>query len=161
MSSGLTLHVWKHLEAPRSWTALSSTLLLFSLIRKASLTRSHKANDRDHKGIAEGTAAANEYLPRYFAKSGFSDADPKKVKKDGYGRGNWGSISDDIMDSDFKFSNARRRSNSSTASHHINDFKTKFEVVEAEPVFEESIHGPIEDDQLSKTDTSESGRSAA
>ncbi|KAG6009303.1 hypothetical protein E4U54_008583 [Claviceps lovelessii] len=126
------------------------------------LTRSHKANDRDHKGIAQGTAAPNEYLPRYFAKSGFADTDPKKVKKDGNGRGNWGSIADDVMDHDFKFSNARRRSNSSTASHHIHDFKTKFEVVEAEPVFEESIHGPIDDDdQLSKTDSSESGRSAS
>lgn len=146
------------------------------------MTRSHKANDRDHKGIAQGTAAPNEYLPRYFAKSGFADTDPKKVKKDGNGRGNWyvmiayprawiyswltsldrGSIADDVMDHDFKFSNARRRSNSSTASHHIHDFKTKFEVVEAEPVFEESIHGPIDDDdQLSKTDSSESGRSAS
>jgi len=53
------------------------------------VTRSHKANDRDHKGIAEGTAAHTEYLPRYFAKSGFADTDPKKVKKDGNGRGNW------------------------------------------------------------------------
>ena len=53
------------------------------------MTRSHKANDRDHKGIAEGTAVRTDYLPRYFAKSGFADADPKKVKKDGNGRGNW------------------------------------------------------------------------
>lgn len=53
------------------------------------MTRSHKANDRDHKGLAEGTAAPTEYLPRFFAKSGFADADPKKVKKDGSGRGNW------------------------------------------------------------------------
>lgn len=55
----------------------------------AKVTRSHKANDRDHKGIAEGTAAPMEYVPRYFAKSGYADADPKKVKKDGSGRGNW------------------------------------------------------------------------
>lgn len=53
------------------------------------MTRSHKANDRDHKGIAEGTAAREEYLPRFFAKSGYVDADPKKIKKDGGGRGNW------------------------------------------------------------------------
>ena len=70
-----------------------------------------------------------------------------------------GSISDDVVDQDFKFTNARRRSNSSTASHHITDFKTKFEVVEHDPVFEETVHGPIseEGDDLSKTDSSESG----
>ncbi|KAG6074670.1 hypothetical protein E4U16_003821 [Claviceps sp. LM84 group G4] len=128
------------------------------------LTRSHKANDRDRKGSAEGTSPS-ETLPRYFGKTGFSDGDPKKVKKDGNGRGNWGTIADDVMDEDFKFSNARRRSNSSTVSHHVTDFKTKFEVVDTEPVFEESIHGPIiepiePDDTLSKTDSSESGRSA-
>lgn len=126
-----------------------------------NMTRSHKANDRDHKGIADGTAAPVEYLPRYFAKSGYVDADPKKMKKDGNGKGNWGTIADDVMDHDFKFTNARRRSNSSTASHHINDFKTKFEVIDAEPVFEESVHGPAEEDELSKTDSSESGHSAA
>lgn len=39
------------------------------------------------------------------------------------------------------FTNARRRSNSSTASHHRNDFKTKFKAIEPEPVFEEDLHG--------------------
>lgn len=70
-------------------------------------------------------------------------------------------MADDVVDHDFKFTNARRRSNSSTASHHITDFKTKFEVVDVEPVFEDSLHGPIneEDDNLSKTDSSESGHS--
>lgn len=71
---------------------LSSTYLSMSRCRLTSgvaVTRSHKANDRDHKGIAEGTAAPVEYLPRYFAKSGYADADPKKVKKDGNGRHNW------------------------------------------------------------------------
>jgi hypothetical protein len=55
----------------------------------ATVTRSHKANDRDHKGLAEGTAVRLDYLPRYFAKTGHVDVDPKKVKKDGNGRGNW------------------------------------------------------------------------
>jgi hypothetical protein len=75
-----------------------------------------------------------------------------------------GSFGDDIADEPFKFTNARRRSNSSSFSHHITDLKTKFEVNEPEPVFEESVHGPVEDenaDELSKTDTSESGRSNA
>jgi hypothetical protein len=53
------------------------------------VTRSHKQNDRDHAGLADGTAAPEEHLPRYFAKSGFIDADPKKTKKNGGGKGNW------------------------------------------------------------------------
>jgi hypothetical protein len=43
------------------------------------------------------------------------------------------------MDEDFNFTNARRRSNSSTHSTNIEAFKTKFEVNEPEPVFEESM----------------------
>jgi hypothetical protein len=53
------------------------------------VTRTIKANDRDHKGLAEGTAHPSEHLPRFFAKHGHIDADPKKIKKDGFGRGNW------------------------------------------------------------------------
>ncbi|KFA46337.1 hypothetical protein S40293_06970 [Stachybotrys chartarum IBT 40293] len=88
--------------------------------------------------------------------------DPKKVKKDGCGRGNWGSFGEEVVDENFKFTNARRRSNSSSFSHHISDLKSKFEVNEPEPVFEESLHGPLDEDvdDLIKTDTSESGRSA-
>jgi hypothetical protein len=126
------------------------------------MTRSHKANDRDHKGLAEGTAAPTEHLPRFFAKSGHVDTDPKKVKKDGCGKGNWGGFGEEVMDENFRFTNARRRSNSSSFSHHVSDLKSKFEVNEPEPVFEESLHGPVEDDadELTKTDSSESGRSA-
>ncbi|KAG5987812.1 hypothetical protein E4U52_007198 [Claviceps spartinae] len=149
------------MESSGSCTVIGSPFLYTPSTRV--LTRSHKANDRDRKGSAEDTSPSDS-LPRYFGKTGFADGDPKKVKKDGNGKGNWGTIADDVMDEDFKFSNARRRSNSSTVSHHVKDFKTKFEVVDTEPVFEESIHGPIEptepDDTLSKTDSSESGRSA-
>ncbi len=70
---------------------------------------------------------------------------------------------EDIADEDFTFTNARRRSNSSTVSHHAKDFRTKFEVIDPEPVFEESVHGPLEEEtgeDLSKTDSSESGHSA-
>ncbi|KAF5026171.1 hypothetical protein F66182_1735 [Fusarium sp. NRRL 66182] len=125
------------------------------------VTRSHKANERDHKGIAEGTALPAENVPRFFGKHGFADVDPKKVKKDGSGRGNWGTVNDDIADEQFTFTNSRRRSNS--FSHHITDFKTKFEVNEPEPVFEESVHGPEEEEHedLTKTDSSESGRSSS
>ena len=38
--------------------------------------------------------------------------------------------------------NPRRRSNSSTHAVGAKDFKTKFETVEHEPVFEEELHGP-------------------
>ena len=53
------------------------------------MTRTHKQNDRDHAGLADGTAQPAENIPRFFGKSGFADADPKKVKKEGGGRGNW------------------------------------------------------------------------
>ena len=53
------------------------------------MTRSNKFNDRDHAGIADGTAHPEEYLPKYFAKQGHVDSDPKKTKKNGGGRGNW------------------------------------------------------------------------
>ncbi|MCJ1475322.1 hypothetical protein MMC13_003984 [Lambiella insularis] len=105
------------------------------------VTRSHKHNDRDHVGLADGTAAPEEHLPRYFAKSGHVDSDPKKVKKEGGGKGNWGRDGEEAGDYGYNFANARRRSNSSTHGNAINDFKTKFEAVEADPVFEEEYHG--------------------
>ena len=51
--------------------------------------KSHKFNDRDHAGLADGTAEPIERLPRYFAKSGHVDVDPKKTKKNGAGKGGW------------------------------------------------------------------------
>ncbi|MCJ1315131.1 hypothetical protein MMC15_000447 [Xylographa vitiligo] len=106
-----------------------------------SVTRSHKANDRDHVALADGSAGPEDHLPRYFAKSGHVDADPKKVKKEGGGKGNWGRDGEEAEDYGYNFANARRRSNSSTHGNAINDFKTKFEAVEADPVFEEEYHG--------------------
>jgi hypothetical protein len=75
-------------------------------------------------------------------------------------RGNFG---EDIADEDFRFTNTRRRSNSSSISHHFGDLKTKFDFNEPEPVFEESLHGPVDDDgeELSKTASSDSGRSSS
>jgi hypothetical protein len=49
------------------------------------VTRSHKFGDRVH----DPEAVEQEHLPRYFAKSGFADADPTKTKKNGGGKGNW------------------------------------------------------------------------
>jgi hypothetical protein len=54
-----------------------------------TVTRSHKFNDKDHAGLAEGTVLPQENVPKFFAKNGFADADPKKTKKNGGGRANW------------------------------------------------------------------------
>ena len=53
------------------------------------MTRTNKGNDRNHSAIADGSALPEERLPRYFAKHGHVDADPKGVKKQGGGKGNW------------------------------------------------------------------------
>ncbi|KAI4681921.1 uncharacterized protein J4E84_007518 [Alternaria hordeiaustralica] len=53
---------------------------------------------------------------------------------------------------------ARRRSNSST--HNMKDFKTKFETIETEPVFEEEIHGPL-GEELEKQSTTSTENSIA
>jgi len=106
------------------------------------MTRSYKDNDRNHVGLADGSASAEDHLPRYFAKHGPTGIDPKKVKKEGAGKANWGRDGDEMQDYDYNLANHRRRSNSST-HHSLADFKTKFEAVDADPVFEESIHGYI------------------
>jgi hypothetical protein len=126
------------------------------------MTRTHKHGDKNHAGLAEGTAVPQEHVPHFFAKNGFADADPKKTKKNGGGKGNWGGAGEEVVDQPFNFTNARRRSNSSGYSNNLKDFKTKFEFNEPEPVFEESLHGPMEeeeDQELVKTDTSSSNGS--
>jgi hypothetical protein len=45
-----------------------------------------------------------------------------------------------MQDYGYTFANARRRSNSSTQG--LAEFRTKFETVEPEPVFEEPVRGP-------------------
>ncbi|KAI0170856.1 hypothetical protein BJ166DRAFT_576221 [Pestalotiopsis sp. NC0098] len=129
---------------------------------KGAVTRSHKYNEKDHAGIAEGTVLPQDNVPKFFAQNGFAGVDPKKTKKNGGGRGNWGNPGEEVVDEQFKWANERRRSNSSGYSNHLSDFKTKFEVNEPEPVFEESIHGPEheEDDTLTKTETSSSAGSS-
>ena len=56
-------------------------------------------------------------------------------------RGRGGVESEDYG---FNFTNQRRRSNSSTQA--LGDFKTKFEASEKDPVFEEELHGPTDED---------------
>jgi len=108
------------------------------------MTRTNKGNDRNHSALADGTAVPEDRLPRYFAKHGHVDADPKSVKKQGGGKGNWGRDGDESQDYGFNLANNRRRSNSSTQA--LGDFKTKFEALDADPVFEEELHGPTDDD---------------
>ncbi|KAI8949076.1 hypothetical protein F4801DRAFT_580740 [Xylaria longipes] len=126
------------------------------------MTRSHKFNDKDHAGLAEGIVLPHDSLPKFFAKNGFEGVDPKKTKKNGAGKGNWGNVGEEVVDEQFNFVNARRRSNSSGYSNHLHDFKTKFEFNEPEPVFEESVHGPVAEDDnvLTKTETSSSESSS-
>lgn len=125
------------------------------------MTRSHKYNDRY---TGEATSPDTEYfLPKYFAQHGFAGVDPKKTKKDGGGKGNWGHAGDEVEDvKGVNMANARRRSNSSTQAKSIKDFKTKFETVEPEPVFEESMAEPdeeglqrLEHQSTTSTDSSE------
>ncbi|ELR04326.1 hypothetical protein GMDG_06708 [Pseudogymnoascus destructans 20631-21] len=136
-----------------------------SRLSRDHLTRSHKLNDRDHAGLADGTASAEEHLPRYFAKAGHVDADPKKTKKNGGGRGNWGIDGEEIQDEGFNVTNARRRSNSSSYAAGLKDFKTKFELFDPDPVFEENIHGARPEDHMeaasrvTTTESSEGGGS--
>ncbi|KAK0765376.1 hypothetical protein N5P37_001302 [Trichoderma harzianum] len=144
------------IDPPRSASVLP--LLRLALILSPLTIHPSKYNDRDHKGIADGSVSPTENLPRFFAKSGYVDVDPKKVKKDGCGKGNWGSAGEEVVDEGFRFTNARRRSNS-FSHQHLSDFKTKFEVNEVDPLFEEHLHGPLDEengDDLSKTDSAES-----
>lgn len=70
-----------------------------------------------------------------------------------------GNPGDEVLDDQFNFSNARRRSNSSGYANNLQDFKTKFELNEVEPVFEEHMADP--DEELTKMDSaSTSGASA-
>jgi hypothetical protein len=67
-------------------------------------------------------------------------------------------MGDEVEDIRPNMANARRRSNSST--HNMKDFKTKFETIETEPVFEESIHGPM-GEELEKQSTTSTENSIA
>jgi len=110
------------------------------------MTRSHKFTDRVYgEDAAEQVGGHN--LPRFFGKNAGFDTDPKKTKKDGGGKGNWGHPGEEAQDiAGLHLNNARRRSNSSSHAKGAKDFKTKFETIEPEPVFEASEMGPREED---------------
>jgi len=58
---------------------------------------------------------------------------------------------EEVQDEGFNLANARRRSNSSSYTAGLKDFKTKFETVETEPVFEEDIHGAEDAEDFPET----------
>lgn len=64
-----------------------------------------------------------------------------------------GRSGDEVQDYEYNFTNARRRSNSS--NHGLADFKTKFETIEPEPVFEEDH--PADKTQEVQDNTSNTG----
>ncbi|KAF2279696.1 uncharacterized protein EI97DRAFT_455906 [Westerdykella ornata] len=123
------------------------------------VTRSHKFNDRIHVNLPHGGVAESEehHLPKFFSKTGFVGEDPTKTKKNGGGRGNWGRQGEELEDYEYNMANPRRRSNSST--HQIKDFKTKFETVEPEPVFEEDLHGATGENMDQESTASGSSKS--
>ncbi|USW58768.1 hypothetical protein Slin15195_G120870 [Septoria linicola] len=107
------------------------------------VTRTQKANNRDHVGLANGTAAPEEHLPRYFGKSGHDGVSPTSVKKSGQGRGNWGTPGyTELDDLPYNLNKPKRRSNSTSMAAGHNLFKTKFEADEDVIEYDEDIHGP-------------------
>ncbi|KAI7550972.1 hypothetical protein KC317_g14119 [Hortaea werneckii] len=116
--------------------------------RGTSLTRTHKGNDRDHVGLANGTAVPEEHLPRYFGKAGFAGTNPAETKKKGSGKGNWGQAGiSELEDYDYNSLKPRRRSNSMSLAAGHSALKTKFEAVDEDAIeFDEALHGPRDED---------------
>jgi hypothetical protein len=68
---------------------------------------------------------------------------------------------DEAGDYGYTMTNTRRRSNSA-GNGGLDSFKTKFEQNEADPDFEEALHGPLpEDDESAAESTSTAGESAS
>ncbi|KAK5134256.1 hypothetical protein LTR08_006800 [Meristemomyces frigidus] len=128
------------------------------------VTRTHKSTDRDHVGLANGTAAPEEHLPRYFGKTGYSGSSPADTKKQGSGKGNWGREGvSELEDYSYNSTKTRRRTNSSSMAAGHSALKTKFEELDPEAVveYEENVHGPsaaelADQNELEKMSTSSS-----
>ncbi|KAM3420550.1 hypothetical protein BST61_g3813 [Cercospora zeina] len=121
-----------------------------------NMTRTQKANNRDHVGLANGTAAPEEHLPRYFAKHGYDGVNPSSTKKQGQGRGNWGTPGyTELDDLPYNLTKPKRRSNSTSMAAGHNLFKTKFEADDDVIEYDEDIHGP-DNAELEKMSTTSS-----
>lgn len=88
-------------------------------------------------------AQSTSLRPSYTSAAEIQLADRALLKR--------GTPGDESQDYGYNFTNVRRRSNSSSHGHAIGDFKTKFEHIDADPVFEEEFHGaPKEDSDMSE-----------
>ena len=67
---------------------------------------------------------------------------------------------EEAQDYGYNFAGTRRRSNSSANATDLGDFKTKFEL-DDEPVFEESLHGPLHADDATEDGSAESTTSGS
>ncbi|KAK3722644.1 hypothetical protein LTR37_002214 [Vermiconidia calcicola] len=139
---------------------LSEPVIVSKDLESPRVTRTHKGNDRDHVGLANGTAAPEEHLPRYFAKSGYAGENPSNTKKQGSGKGNWGREGvSELEDYDFNTSKPRRRTNSSTHAAGHSGLKTKFEAIDPEVIeYDEETHG-VGEQELEKMSTASSAES--
>lgn len=77
-----------HLAFPHPHLSMPYSKSTYPILIK-TVTRSHKFNDREYQAPEGGVISPQENLPRFFGKSGPTDSDPKKTKKDGGGKGNW------------------------------------------------------------------------
>ncbi|KAF3907222.1 hypothetical protein ABW20_dc0101505 [Dactylellina cionopaga] len=109
------------------------------------MTRTTKANDVPHNNPELAALNTENHYPKFFAKSGFEGTAPTKTKKDGGGKGNWGQPGDELEDLDeFNMNSPRRYSNTSPV--HSFQLKSKFEVPEEDPLYDEDRHGPSLDE---------------
>ena len=143
------------MTTPASLTVLPTTSNIFLVISPRTVTST--LTPRKSRRKVEAKATGN-YCVHCFFNAFFSSDVFLLLSK--FHRGTPG---DESQDYGYKFTNARRRSNSSSHGHSLIDFKTKFEAIEADPVFEENYHGAkadVDDEQhmssLEKGDSADS-----
>jgi len=113
------------------------------------MTRTRRVGDRDHVGLANGTAAPEEHLPRFFGKANYTDTAPTISKKQGGGKGNWGTPGmSELEDMTYNPTKPRRRTNSFSAAAGHSPLKTKFEAIDPQEAvfYDEELHGPTAED---------------
>ncbi|EPS44025.1 hypothetical protein H072_1984 [Dactylellina haptotyla CBS 200.50] len=110
------------------------------------MTRTTKANDLPHNNPEVAALMTENQYPKFFAKNGFVDVAPQKVKKEGGGRGNWGHPGDELEDLE-EFNMTRPRRYSNTSPTHSFQLKSKFEAPEEDPLYDEERHGPTPEER--------------
>ncbi|EPQ67865.1 BgtA-20518 [Blumeria graminis f. sp. tritici] len=131
----VVLHSYLHISTTARIN-LSFTLfyqyVLYRHIRRptdcdSKVGKTIRYGDHECPLLNPGKGRAYQWISRPLSKSGFVDVDPKKTKKNGAGKGGWGINGEEVQDEGFNFTKIRRRSNSSSYSPGLQDFKTKFE----------------------------------